>query len=238
MKKCLFLVCIIMILLLVGCVAPHTHNFIEGICECGDVDPNYQKHEHNFIEGVCECGEVDPNYHKHDFYWDTYCPCGEFEDIHNFDNGVCSCGLNENLTYPTISDLYDITCQPTYISHYFENVECHLMLMIDGLAPPMFYSSDSEFISYFLEILNIEYYSERDLYNNNELPESLFGDMLSSCHVYYSFRIFYITGPFESLLIHIYSNGIVHVFNQDNDYYSSTNINFEELQIKCYKFRE
>jgi hypothetical protein len=42
---------------------PHEHNFVEGKCECGETDPNYQPpHEHNFVEGKCECGETDPNY--------------------------------------------------------------------------------------------------------------------------------------------------------------------------------
>ena len=46
-------------------VAPHTHNFVEGKCECGETDPNYvAPHEHNFVEGKCECGETDPNYTK------------------------------------------------------------------------------------------------------------------------------------------------------------------------------
>ena len=41
----------------------HTHNFVEGKCECGEFDPNYQPpHEHKFENGKCECGETDPNY--------------------------------------------------------------------------------------------------------------------------------------------------------------------------------
>ena len=41
----------------------HEHNFVEGKCECGAEDPNYQPpHEHNFVEGKCECGAEDPNY--------------------------------------------------------------------------------------------------------------------------------------------------------------------------------
>lgn len=41
---------------------PHTHTFVEGKCECGEEDPDYQPHTHTFVEGRCECGEVDPNY--------------------------------------------------------------------------------------------------------------------------------------------------------------------------------
>jgi hypothetical protein len=42
---------------------PHEHSFVDGKCECGETDPNYQPpHEHNFVEGKCECGETDPDY--------------------------------------------------------------------------------------------------------------------------------------------------------------------------------
>lgn len=43
----------------------HTHNFVDGECECGETDPNYNPggdHTHNFVDGECECGETDPNY--------------------------------------------------------------------------------------------------------------------------------------------------------------------------------
>ena len=42
----------------------HEHVFVEGKCECGAEDPNYQPptHEHVFVEGKCECGAEDPNY--------------------------------------------------------------------------------------------------------------------------------------------------------------------------------
>jgi hypothetical protein len=43
--------------------APHSHNFVDGKCECGEEDPNYvPPHEHEFVNGKCECGEEDPNY--------------------------------------------------------------------------------------------------------------------------------------------------------------------------------
>ena len=58
----------------------HTHEFKDGICECGAADPNYvPPHEHNYIEGKCECGETDPNYvppHEHN-YIEGKCECGE-----------------------------------------------------------------------------------------------------------------------------------------------------------------
>ena len=66
--------------LLGGGEAPHEHSFVDGKCECGESDPNYQPpHEHNFVEGKCECGESDPNYqppHEHSFV-EGKCECGE-----------------------------------------------------------------------------------------------------------------------------------------------------------------
>lgn len=98
MRKYLFFVCIIMILLLVGCETPHTHEFIEGVCGCGEVDPNYQAHTHNYIEGICACGEVDPNYQAHTHnYVEGICECGKANPDypgheHNYVDGKCACG--------------------------------------------------------------------------------------------------------------------------------------------------
>ena len=45
-----------------GIFDTHTHEFIDGVCECGATDPNYEApHEHVFVEGKCECGATDPN---------------------------------------------------------------------------------------------------------------------------------------------------------------------------------
>ena len=61
-------------------IETHTHEFVEGKCECGETDPNYvAPHEHNFVNGKCECGESDPNYvapHEHNFV-NGKCECGE-----------------------------------------------------------------------------------------------------------------------------------------------------------------
>ena len=40
------------------------HKYDKGICtRCQAEDPEYvAPHEHNFVEGKCECGEEDPNY--------------------------------------------------------------------------------------------------------------------------------------------------------------------------------
>ena len=41
----------------------HTHSFVEGKCECGESDPNYNPpHQHSFVGGKCACGEIDPDH--------------------------------------------------------------------------------------------------------------------------------------------------------------------------------
>ena len=41
----------------------HTHSFVEGRCECGESDPNYNPpHQHSFVGGKCACGEIDPDH--------------------------------------------------------------------------------------------------------------------------------------------------------------------------------
>ena len=82
----------------------HEHDFVEGECRCGEVDPNYvPPHEHNFVEGKCECGETDPNYvppHVHDFV-EGKCQCGESDPnyvpphVHDFVEGKCECGESD-----------------------------------------------------------------------------------------------------------------------------------------------
>ena len=79
----------------------HVHNFVDGICECGETDPNYvPPHVHEFVEGKCECGEIDPNYvppHVHKFV-EGKCECGEIDPnyvephTHTFVEGKCECG--------------------------------------------------------------------------------------------------------------------------------------------------
>ena len=75
----------------------HTHNFVDGRCECGESDPNYvPPHNHVFVDGRCECGETDPNYvppHNHVFV-DGRCECGEedpnyVQHDHSFGDWIC-----------------------------------------------------------------------------------------------------------------------------------------------------
>ena len=72
----------------------HNHSYIEGKCECGEVDPNYvPQHVHQFDKGVCSCGELDPNY----------------EEVYDF----------ENLT---VSDLEKIVEKMDFISSTSTNI--------------------------------------------------------------------------------------------------------------------
>ncbi len=75
-----FLILLVVIAMLTGCLAAcvrpddnppdtgnndnaHKHSFVDGVCDCGESDPDYQPpHEHNFVNGKCECGTKDPNY--------------------------------------------------------------------------------------------------------------------------------------------------------------------------------
>ena len=66
MKKTLtFLALIVLVVSLclsfTGC--KHKHDFVEGKCECGESDPNYNPpHQHSFAGGKCSCGEIDPSH--------------------------------------------------------------------------------------------------------------------------------------------------------------------------------
>ena len=81
---------------------------------CGETEP---AHEHDYIGGICSCGEIDPTYrdcdmcitargtHPIDVYGYTYYLCDSCYDYytheHNFVNGKCECG-EEDLDYGNI----------------------------------------------------------------------------------------------------------------------------------------
>ncbi len=100
---------------------PHEHNFVEGTCDCGEIDPNYvPPHVHNFVEGTCDCGEIDPNYvppHVHNFVEGT-CECGETDPnyvpphVHNFVEGTCECGEKDpNYVEPHVHEFIEGKCE-------------------------------------------------------------------------------------------------------------------------------
>ena len=110
---------------------PHEHVFVEGVCECGESDPNYvPPHEHVFVEGKCECGESDPNYvppHEHEFI-EGVCECGEKDPnyvaphVHNFVEGKCECGEKDpNYVAPHEHTFVEGVCEcgekdPNYVA--------------------------------------------------------------------------------------------------------------------------
>jgi len=98
MKKFISILLLVFCLLVSGCTItlpnnnPHTHEYVDGICNCGEKDPNYNNeeppHTHVYVDGVCNCGEKDPNYnneeppHTH-VYVDGVCSCGEKDPDYN-----------------------------------------------------------------------------------------------------------------------------------------------------------
>ena len=82
-----FIATLLMCSLLVfsACGETHEHYFVDGKCECGAIDENYEPpHEHSFIDGKCECGAIDENYeppHEHSFI-DGKCECGAVDLIY------------------------------------------------------------------------------------------------------------------------------------------------------------
>ena len=122
--------------------APHVHEFIDGVCECGEKDPNYvPPHVHEFVEGVCACGEKDPNYvppHVHEFV-DGVCECGEKDPnyvpphVHEFVEGVCACGEKDpNYVPPHVHEFIDGVCacgekDPDYVAP-------HVHKFVDGVC--------------------------------------------------------------------------------------------------------
>ncbi|MBE6131028.1 MAG: hypothetical protein E7183_04840 [Erysipelotrichaceae bacterium] len=69
MKKTFIKTCLLVCLVLIAtfCVSCDKkckeHNYVDGVCsKCEAVDPDYKPHTHEFVEGTCECGEKDPNY--------------------------------------------------------------------------------------------------------------------------------------------------------------------------------
>ena len=72
MKKIISVLLLVFCLLVSGCTItlpnnnPHTHEYVDGICNCGEKDPNYNNeelpHTHVYVDGVCSCGEKDPDY--------------------------------------------------------------------------------------------------------------------------------------------------------------------------------
>lgn len=115
MKKLMIAVVIMFLFCVTSCKCnnnnnnSHEHNFVEGKCECGELDPNYnQNHTHNFVDGKCSCGAVDPNYnqsHTHS-YVDGKCSCGAVDP--NYNNGGDNETEYEFVTKEEIEKLFNV----------------------------------------------------------------------------------------------------------------------------------
>jgi len=135
-------------------VEEHVHEFVDGVCECGEKDPNYvPPHVHEFVDGVCECGEKDPNYvppHVHEFV-DGVCECGEKDPnyvpphVHEFVDGVCECGEKDpNYVPPHVHEFVDGVCEcgekdPNYVPphvHEFVDGVCECGEKDPNYVPP------------------------------------------------------------------------------------------------------
>lgn len=104
---------------------PHEHSFVNGVCSCGEVDPNYnggsagEDHTHYWNDATCteprtcECGETLGNPLGHKFY-NGVCTRCQAEDPdyvppheHEYVEGKCECGAED----------------PNYVAHEHEYVE-------------------------------------------------------------------------------------------------------------------
>ena len=97
-KKILIIFLILLSFVLMSCENSHTHQYIDGLCSCGEEDPNYKPpHIHIYENGKCECGEKDPNYKP--------------PHTHAYENGKCECGEKdpnyEEIKYKIIFKDYD-----------------------------------------------------------------------------------------------------------------------------------
>ena len=73
MKKLIFSILLLVITFgIFACNDPHEHNYVNGVCECGEQEP----HTHKYVDGACACGEL----HNCQFV-DGKCECGKTEEV-------------------------------------------------------------------------------------------------------------------------------------------------------------
>ena len=265
MKKYYFILIIISFsILFIGCNIPHEHSFVEGVCECGEVDPNYEvPHEHEFIEGKCECGEVDPNNeppHEHK-YNEGKCECGEedpkyepphicvycegtychvCENVrynHEYIDGVCKCGLKEGEKHKSLSELLIGTYKTYNLTQYFPKENGVIYLYRNYSSITFEYSTDNPLIDYLYSVMDLQYIKLEELEKENiDFYEiSFFGS-----HYDYHFSIYLGSNNDQYIALFICDNGMIKIHSSlfDGEYVSLENIDFIELQKKCYQYDE
>ena len=147
----LIIVFIVLSLLCVSCKDKHTHEFIDGICSCGETEEI--PHVHSFKEIVvdptcekdgavyysCECG-----YEKTDVikafghtYIDGVCSCGKTDPEyippheHKFVDGVCSCGETDpEYIAPHVHEFVDGVCSCGETDPNYEEVK-YTIIFVD-----------------------------------------------------------------------------------------------------------
>ena len=145
MKKIMLIFICIMMCFVCSCKNrnnnSHEHNFVEGKCECGEIDSNYvPPHVHEFIKGKCECGETDETYvppHVHNFV-EGKCECGETDEtyvpphVHEFIKGKCECG-EIDLTYKPLIEINidESTLEDEYYIDEFDINTIKIYISID-----------------------------------------------------------------------------------------------------------
>ena len=109
----------------------HQHVFIDGVCSCGETDPNYVEHTHVYIDGICGCGEKDPNY-EDQYFEDPYVNVNKDEFYANYQpatsyldsyyrtlHGLMSGSIEEQDQAPTLS-----VVRPMENGMYIRNTSC------------------------------------------------------------------------------------------------------------------
>ena len=180
MKKLIINIYLVIILsiLLLGCVNTQTHNYIDGICTCGETLIHIHQfinekcecgakgpHTHSYNNGICMCGEYDTNYiknHNH-VYKEGVCSCSEKEinHSHEYKYGICECGEYQNHKHIYLYDNYRV-CYCGYVDKHIHNYiegkcSCGIKEGKDDINIIEFLSNDYE-VKYIKEALKLEYY--------------------------------------------------------------------------------
>ena len=62
----------LLVFVLAGCETPHTHNYVDGKCDCGEVDPNFDPFEdtYEYVTPETDALKLEENWEGKDFVKD------------------------------------------------------------------------------------------------------------------------------------------------------------------------
>ena len=148
-------------------------------------------------------------------------------------DGICKCGKNENDDYTPLKDMLTNTYETYSFSEYFEKA-CSIWLYRNYYSNTFRYTENNEFISYFCEIMDLEFINVEDAYSENIKSFSYFS------HDDYDFHVYLDDSFDKELFLIIYTNGVVTFRSNffDGIYVSLENIDFPDLVKNCYIYRE